>query len=164
MKCKQCGREIPEAAIFCCWCGVKQLRERRKKDAIKVPKPRQLRSGAWNIELRAEGQSITEATAELCEAKARAIRAGFIAAKKAAPKMTVDAALEAYIKSRELLSPSTLRGYEATRFVICISAEKQRENYTVRKSVRKIKRFALHIRASRHPAAARSGTFQSLGA
>lgn len=115
MKCKQCGREIPEAAIFCCWCGVKQLRERRKKDAIKVPKPRQLRSGAWNIELRAEGQSITEATAELCEAKARAIRAGFIEAKKAAPKMTVDAALEAYIKSRELLSPSTLRGYEAIR-------------------------------------------------
>ena len=43
MKCKQCGREIPEAAIFCCWCGVKQLRERRKKDAIKVPKPRKLR-------------------------------------------------------------------------------------------------------------------------
>ena len=69
MKGKQCGREIPEAAIFCCWCGVKQLRERRKKDAIKVPKPRKLRSGAWNIELRAEGQSITEATAELCEAK-----------------------------------------------------------------------------------------------
>ena len=60
MKCTQCGREIPEAAIFCCWCGVKQLRERRKKDAIKVPKPRQLRSGAWNIELRAEGQSITD--------------------------------------------------------------------------------------------------------
>ena len=29
--------------------------------------------------------------------------------------MTVDAALEAYIKSRELLSPSTLRGYEAIR-------------------------------------------------
>ena len=80
-----------------------------------MPKPRQLRSGAWNIELRAEGQSITEATAELCEAKARAIRAGFIEAKKAAPKMTVDAALEAYIKSRELLSPSTLRGYEAIR-------------------------------------------------
>lgn len=52
MKCKQCGREIPEAAIFCCWCGVKQLRERRKKGAIKVPKPRQLRSGARNIELR----------------------------------------------------------------------------------------------------------------
>ena len=115
MKCKQCGREIPEAAIFCCWCGVKQLRERRKKDAIKVPKPRKLRSGAWNIELRAEGQSITEATAELCEARARAIRAGFIELKKAAPKMTVDTALEAYIKSRELLSPSTLRGYEAIR-------------------------------------------------
>lgn len=108
MKCKQCGREIPEAAIFCYWCGVKQLRERRKKDAIKVPKPRQLRSGAWNIELRAEGQSITEATAEICEAKARAIRAGFIEAKKAAPKMTVDAALEENSSGRKSVRKSAI--------------------------------------------------------
>lgn len=57
MKRKQYGRETPEAAIFCRWCGVKQLRERRKKDAIKVPKPRKLRYGAWNIELRAEGRA-----------------------------------------------------------------------------------------------------------
>lgn len=115
MKCKQCGRELPEGAIFCCWCGERQIKERRKKEAVKIPKARQLRSGAWNIELRAEGESITEATAELCEAKARAIRAGFIAAKKAAPRMTVDDAMRKYIESRELLSPSTLRGYEAIR-------------------------------------------------
>lgn len=108
MKCKQCGREIPVAAIYCCWCGVKQLRERRKKDAIKVPKPRKLRSGAWNIELRAEGQSITEATAELCEAKARAIRAGFIEAKKAAPKRTVDAALEENSSGRKSVRKSAI--------------------------------------------------------
>lgn len=115
MKCKQCGRELPEGAIFCCWCGERQIKERRKREAVKIPKARQLRSGAWNIELRAEGESITAATAELCEAKARAIRAGFIAAKKAAPRMTVDDAMRKYIESRELLSPSTLRGYEAIR-------------------------------------------------
>ena len=57
MKCKQCGRKMPEAAIYCGWCGVKQLREPRKKNAIKVPKPRKLRYGAWNIELRAEGRA-----------------------------------------------------------------------------------------------------------
>lgn len=108
MKCKQCGREIPEAAIFCCWCGVKQLRERRKKDAIKVPKPRKLRSDAWNIELRAEGQSITEATAEQCEAKARAILAGFIVAKKAAPKMTIYAALEENASVRKSVRKSAI--------------------------------------------------------
>ena len=29
MICKDCGREIPEHSIYCNWCGVKQLRERR---------------------------------------------------------------------------------------------------------------------------------------
>lgn len=98
--------------IFCYWCGVKRHRERRKKNAIKMPKPRKLRSGAWNIKLRAGGQSRTEATAEQCEAKARTIRAGFIEAKKAAPKMTIYAALE---------ENSSVR----------------KENSSVRKSVRK---------------------------
>lgn len=77
MKCKNCKRVIDDDSIFCKWCGERQIRERKKKDEIKVPSPRQLKSGKWNIELRAEGQSITEDTAALCEAKARAIRAGF---------------------------------------------------------------------------------------
>lgn len=54
MKCRICKRDIPDNSIFCCWCGEKQLRERKKKDEIKVPKPRQLKSGKWNIELHAE--------------------------------------------------------------------------------------------------------------
>lgn len=119
LKCKSCSRSIDNDSIYCKWCGTKQLRERKKKDVIKVPKPRQLKSGSWNIQLREEGQSVTEATAALCTAKATAIRAGFLEAKKAAPKITVKTVLQRYIDRRELRSPSTLHGYETimnTRF------------------------------------------------
>ncbi len=121
MKCRSCKREIPGNSIFCNWCGEKQLKERKKKQEIKVPKPRQLSSGAWTIQLRAEGQSVTEPTAALCTAKAKAIRAGFLEAKKTAPKMTVREMLERYIDSRRAVrSPSTIHGYETivkTRFL-----------------------------------------------
>lgn len=116
MKCRICKRNIPDNSIFCCWCGEKQLRERKKKDEIKVPKPRQLKSGKWNIELKAEGWSTTEDTPEECIIKAKAIRAGFLEARKAAPKMTVDDAVKKYIDARRgVKSPSTIRGYETIR-------------------------------------------------
>lgn len=77
-----------------------------------MPKPRQLKSGAWNIELRAEGQSITEATPELCTAKARAIRAGFIEEKAKVESITLTKAIDRYIASKDaVLSPETVRGY-----------------------------------------------------
>ena len=112
MKCRSCRRDIPDNSIFCNWCGEKQIRERKKKTEIKVPKPRQLRSGKWNIELKAEGWSTTENTAEECIVKAKAVRAGFIEAKKNAPKMTVREAMQRYIDRRALLSPSTILGYQ----------------------------------------------------
>lgn len=116
MKCRICKRDIPDNSIFCNWCGTKQLRERKKKDEIKVPKPRQLKSGKWNIELKAEGWSTTEDTPEECIIKAKAIRAGFLEARKAAPKMTVDDAVKKYIDARRgVKSPSTIRGYETIR-------------------------------------------------
>lgn len=116
MKCRICKRDIPDNSIFCCWCGEKQIRERKKKDEIKVPKPRQLKSGKWNIELKAEGWSTTEDTPEECIIKAKAIRAGFLEARKAAPKMTVDDAVKKYIDARRgVKSPSTIRGYETIR-------------------------------------------------
>ena len=70
MICKDCGREIPENSIYCCWCGVRQLRERRGRGEVKVPAPKQLPSGNWTVYLRAEGQSVTEPTRELCLARA----------------------------------------------------------------------------------------------
>ena len=116
MKCKYCKREIPENSIFCNWCGEKQIVARKKKNDISVPKPRQLKSGKWNIELKAEGWSTTESTAEECIIKAKAVRAGFLEAKKNAPKMTVDDAVKKYIDARRgVKSPSTIRGYEGIR-------------------------------------------------
>lgn len=114
MKCKNCKRVIDDDSIFCKWCGERQIRECKKKDEIKVPSPRQLKSGKWNIELRAEGQSITEDTAALCEAKARAIRAGFIEEKTmASTRLTLRQAIDAMLDEYgEALSPSTVRGYE----------------------------------------------------
>ena len=97
MKCKICKRDIPDNSIFCCWCGEKQLRERKKKDEIKVPKPRQLKSGKWNIELKAEGWSTTEDTPEECIIKAKAIRAGFLEARKKPEDITVADAITKYI-------------------------------------------------------------------
>lgn len=75
-----------------------------------------MKSGKWNIELRAEGQSITEDTAALCEAKARAIRAGFLEAKKESKcSLTLLQAIDSYLEKNQSLSPSTIRGYECIK-------------------------------------------------
>lgn len=118
MVCKDCGRKIPDNSIYCNWCGVKQLRERKRRDEIKVPTPKQLPSGSWNIMLRAESQSITEPTRELCLARARAVRAGFVAEQAAAKAsgLTLEQAIDNFIATNKLaLSPSTIRGYEAVK-------------------------------------------------
>ena len=112
MRCKFCKNQIPDGSIFCNWCGARQVKERKKKSEIKVPAPRQLPSGKWFIQLRAEKQSITESTADLCVAKAKAIRAGFLAQNTSPAKLTLSQAIDRYIESRRnVLSPSTIRGY-----------------------------------------------------
>jgi integrase len=116
MKCKACKNEIPDGSIFCNWCGSRQVKEQKKKDEIKVPAPRQLKSGKWNIELRAEGQSITEDTADKCTAKAKAIRAGYLAVKKKPADITLREACTKYIDKKDArLSPSTTEGYKKIR-------------------------------------------------
>lgn len=81
---------------------------------MKIPEPRQLKSGNWFIQLRVGGvsTSITETTAERCRAKAYAIKAG-VETKQSASSMTLRTAIDKYIQSRSnVLSPSTIRGYK----------------------------------------------------
>ena len=116
MKCKSCGRDVPDNSIFCNWCGEKLLKERKKKDEIKIPAPRKLPSGSWRIYLDAEKQSVTEKTKDLCISKAKAIRAGFIEAKKHLPKMTIGDAIDKMVADKQgVISPATIRGYKIAR-------------------------------------------------
>ena len=89
------------------------------KNTITVPAPRQLPSGSWFIQLRLSGVSVpvTAATEKECIRQAQLIKAEYKAGKsdvlqsKANP--TLKQAMEAYISARSnMLSPSTIRGYE----------------------------------------------------
>lgn len=117
MKCRYCSHEIAPECIFCPFCGERLARKKKTpRQEIKVPAPRQLKSGAWNIELRKEGVSITEATKEACIERARATRAGFVKIEKALPKQSLDSVVKKYIEDNTgVLSPATIRGYESIR-------------------------------------------------
>lgn len=88
---------------------------------MKVPEPRKLPSGNWNIRMRLGGQevSITRSSRKECTTTAQVIKAEHRAGKRAqATKSTVTlgAALDAFIKRREnVLSPSTVIGYKDIR-------------------------------------------------
>lgn len=117
MKCKRCKADIPDDLhpVFCCYCGERLIREKKKKDEIKVPAPR-MKGKRWYLELRREGVTIIEDTEAAAIAKAKAIRAGFVPLKSNAPKLTLGQAIDNYISERDnVLSPSTIRGYEAIR-------------------------------------------------
>ena len=48
MKCKKCKADIPGELhpVYCCYCGEKLQRERKKKGEIKIPTPRK-RGQKW---------------------------------------------------------------------------------------------------------------------
>ena len=93
---------------------------------MKVPKARKMSSGNWYINLRLGGESInvTEPTEKQCIKTAQLIKAQYLAGKRTEKreekKLTLTAAIDNYITSREnVLSPSTIRGYrtiQRTRF------------------------------------------------
>ena len=58
MVCKNCKRAIDDDSIFCKWCGERQIRERKKKGEVKVPKPRQLASGKWFAQVMVDGTRV----------------------------------------------------------------------------------------------------------
>lgn len=89
---------------------------------MKVPTPKRLPSGSWHIQLRLAGRSIsiTEPTEKACVKKAQLIKAEHLAGKDTRTMdrsvRTLERLLESYIKAkRQVLSPSTVRGYEAIR-------------------------------------------------
>lgn len=117
MICKSCKKKIPEGSAFCNHCGVRQGRAPKQKDEIRVPEPKKTPSGRYRIQLRAEGESVTEDTPALAVAKARAIRAGFIEQKKkTGAKLSLGDAIDTYISNTDnLFSPATKRGYSIIR-------------------------------------------------
>ena len=88
---------------------------------MKVPKPKRLPSGNWNIYMRLGGEpiSITKATAQECTREAKLVKAEYLAGKRSAVNREVSektlAELEAdFIKHHKAVwSPSTQRSYES---------------------------------------------------
>lgn len=117
MKCRKCKAELPDKLHFtyCGYCGEKLQRERKKKDEIKIPTPRQ-RGQKWYVDLRREGVTVIENTEAEAKAKAVAIRAGFVDLKKRPSAITLEKAIDNYIEVRSnVLSPSTLVGYKSLK-------------------------------------------------
>lgn len=110
---KGCGREIDADSVYCKWCGTRQVREKKTKDA--APAARQLPSGAWTCRVRVGGQdiSVTRPTKAEAQAEAMAVKHGLKAPDTPRVTMTLEAAYKAYIESRDgVLSPSTVAGYK----------------------------------------------------
>ena len=63
MKCKKCKADIPGELhpVYCCYCGEKLQRERKKKGEIKIPTPRK-RGQKWYVDLLREGVMVIEDT------------------------------------------------------------------------------------------------------
>lgn len=84
---------------------------------MKVPTPRKLKSGSYNIQLRLNGESIsiTAPTAKECTHQATLIKAEHISGVKRRSRkdeMTLRDTMEKYIDDhRPVLSPETTRGY-----------------------------------------------------
>ena len=120
MKCKGCGRNIPDASIYCNWCGKYQLK--KDKSAITVPKPVQAPSGQWRIQLRKEHINIMASTPDACTKKAIAARRQWRADEAAGlheepvKVLTLGEVVDNYIAAKTpTLSPSTISSYQSKR-------------------------------------------------
>lgn len=115
MRCKNkgCARDIDADSVYCKWCGTRQVREKKTKDA--APAARQLPSGAWTCRVRVGGRdvSVTRPTKAEAQAEAMAVKHGIKAPDTPRVTMTLEAAYKAYIDSRDgVISPSTVAGYK----------------------------------------------------
>lgn len=113
---KGCAREIDADSVYCKWCGTRQVRERKPRDA--TPAARQLPSGAWTCRVRVGGQdvSVTRPAKAEAQAEAMAIKHGIKAPDTPEINLTLGEAIDRYIAMKEgVLSPSTVAGYKRIR-------------------------------------------------
>ena len=88
---------------------------------MKIPKPKRLPSGSWHLHMVLGGEciSITRKTKDECIADAQCIKADYLAGKRfqsnrKAVEKTLKEIQEEFVKAnRPVLSPSTVRSYEA---------------------------------------------------
>lgn len=121
---------------------------------MKTPTARKLKSGSWFIQLRLGGESIpiTENTKRGCEKKAAYIKAQYMAGERRnRPSATLKYAVWEYISKRKnVLSPSTIRGYEymlkyvphlEDKRLDAIDWQKEINNLALAKSPKTVKNF-----------------------
>lgn len=128
----RCKHErAPLHATFCPDCGARLILQR---DEVKVPVPQQ-KGGIWFGRVTVGGERVYVSASSEKEyyTKARATKVGLIETKKAAPKLTLGAAIENYIKDNDaVLSPSTINAYKSyrrTRFMGYMDADVEQINY-----------------------------------
>ncbi|MBQ6358918.1 MAG: site-specific integrase [Clostridia bacterium] len=81
----------------------------------KRPTPQRLPSGTWRCQVMVSGTrvSVTDEDREICQAKAMAIQAGLLEKEEKKKALTLEEAIDGYLESKsDVLSPSTVRGYE----------------------------------------------------
>ena len=93
-----------------------KLQKKRREIAAKLkPRPRELPSGKWRCEAMVNGEriSVVDEDPTVAHAKVLAIKAGVIEDEKTPRRITIGAALDRYIESKDaILSPSTIVGYK----------------------------------------------------
>ncbi len=115
--CRYCKKELPEGALFCPWCGEKQVGQKKARQP-KYPAYRVLADGTLLGQLMVNGQreTIKADTEKEYRAKIDGIRAGVIELKKHPEKRPLKEIVQAYIdKNDGVLSPETIRGYDGIR-------------------------------------------------
>ena len=100
--------------------GEEKMQEKRRKRAAKLknPTPVELPSGNWRCQVTVNGrrESVVNEDPEVAHAEALALKAELIKKKDRKKAITLNDAIQEYIAIREnVLSPSTIRGYELIR-------------------------------------------------
>ena len=92
-----------------------------RKKKIKMPTATQIRGGSWRCQVMVNGKShsILGSTETEAQAKAIAFKQGIIEQKNKnkSSSFLLEDAISKYIEEKDkVLSPSTIRGYDATSF------------------------------------------------